>query len=257
MEISISDRTPFKRWQYIAMAALVLLGVAVGGVVWYSFKDSNKDVANAFGGGALTLFFGTLLGGIVSLLVAELHRVRVHRAASVEYITNILADLKAVYDKVDRGRTLIAAHQSAKTYGDEMRNFIEARVKLLQVVRALKFDQRGSAVQPAVESSVKSMEGYLPLLIEEFTDRYKDISRAQSVYEARMASLRRVIEQGPPGEKSVPEPPANEPWDRIAALEQVQDFLKPAGASSGYRNQFLTPLDSASSALRIALEALF
>jgi hypothetical protein len=264
---TIFERTAFRRSAYIVMVALILLGEAVGVGVWYLNKTSNKELSNAFGGGALTLFFGALLGGIVSLLIGELHRLRVHRAANIEYITNVLADLKAVYDNVDRGRTLIAAHQSAKTYGDEMRNFIGARVKLLQVERALKFDKRGSTVRPAVESGVKSMEGYLKLLIEEFTKEYKEISLSQSIYEANMASMKKALEHVSPTENNVPELPGNAPWDRIAALGKVRDFLKsvddcedpdiPDVEKSGYCTRFLKPLDSVSCKLRKALEAQY
>jgi hypothetical protein len=142
------------------MAALLVVGEAIGIGVSFATGKSNPELSKAFASGATTLFFGALLGGIVSLLFADLDRRRVQRAAQIEYITNVLADLKAVYDQVDRGRTLIAAHKSAKTYGDEMKNFIQARVKILQVMRALKFDERGSAVA-AILPEVENMEGYL------------------------------------------------------------------------------------------------
>src|SRR5258708_4793052 len=144
------------------MAALLVAGEAVGIGVSFATKGANDELSKAFAAGSAALLFGALLGGIVNLLIADFDRRRIRRAAEIDYIMNVLADLKAVYDKVDRGRTLISAHRSAKTYGHEMRNFIEARVKLLQVVRALKFDERGSAVT-AIQVDVDRMEGYLKL----------------------------------------------------------------------------------------------
>ena len=58
------------------------------------------------------------MGGVVSLLIQDLDRRRLQQAAHLEFIANVLSDLKDVYDRVDRGRTLIRANRSAKTYGD-------------------------------------------------------------------------------------------------------------------------------------------
>lgn len=194
------------------------------------------------------------------MFVADFDRWRVQRAARIEYITNILSELKAVYDQVDRGRTLVAAHRSAKTYGDEMRNFIQARVKLQQIVRALKIDDRGSAVA-AIQSEVQSMEGYLKLLVDEFQRHYKDISLAQSVFEMR---LKNALDHVPADESKELVLPKNSPWESIATLEHVRDFLKsvddcekPRVEKSNYCLRFLTPLDAASSKLRGALSAEF
>jgi hypothetical protein len=259
-DISYSQRTPFRGSQVLWMAALVLVGAATGIVVSIATKASHPGLSNAFASGATTLLFGALLGGIVKELFADFDRRRVWRAARVEYIMNVLADLKDVYDQVDRGRTLIAAQKSAKTYGDEMKNFIQARVKLLQVVRALKFDERGSAVA-AIRPDVETMQAYLRGLINEFEQNYKEISRAQSLYEARM---KKALEQVSVSEAKGPELPGNAPWDSIAALERVSDFLKSVddcqasgGAKSDYCLQFLRPLDSVSGELRDALSAEF
>lgn len=259
--IPIPHRTSFRRLHLVLMGILLVAGVALGIGISLATKVSNADLSRAFATGAVTLLFGALLGGIVSLLVAELDRGRVRRAAQVEYLTNVLADLKAVYDRVDRGRTLIAAHQSAKTYGDEMRNFIEARVKLLQVVRALKFDERGSVVV-TIQPQVEAMATYLELLIGEFQQEYHEISRAQCLYEVRM---KKALEQSPGADGKDSNLPRNLPWDTIHGLTRVRDFLPelpdngaaPGAARSGYSVQFLEPLDAASSTLREALRAEF
>jgi hypothetical protein len=168
----------------------------------------------------------------------------------------VLADLKSAYDQIDRARTLIAAHQSAKTYGQEMQKVIEARVKLLQVIRALNFDSRGQPAAPAL-THVERMEGYLHDLVGEFEQHYKDVSREQSVYEARMKSALAAPNT------QAQDLPANTPWMQIMALPRINDFLRrsrhgetPSDAGrSNYDSVFLTALDDASSALRNALAA--
>jgi hypothetical protein len=254
--ISISQRTRFSRPEILWMVGLLAVGEAIGVGVSFATKTSHPELSKAFSGGAATLLFGTLLGGIVSLLVADLDRRRVQRAAQIEYLTNVLADLKAVYDQVDRGRTLIAAHQSAKTYGDEMRIFIKARVKLLQVVRALKFDDRRAVIEPILPA-VEMMANYLKDLVDEFQRNYKEISREQSIYEAQMKKALASATAA-----SEPDLPKNLPWDGITALNQVKDLLRtvdncdPHVASadkSDYCVQFLEPLDATSLRLRDAL----
>jgi hypothetical protein len=50
------------------------------------------------------------------------------REDAASFVTNVLTDLKGVFDQVAQARILIPAHQSVATYGDEMRALITARV---------------------------------------------------------------------------------------------------------------------------------
>jgi hypothetical protein len=238
------DRTRFRSREIRMLFGLLLLGVGLGvaGAIYWKTR-ANDALSNIFVTGTVTLVFGALLGGVVSLLIADFDRRRVQRAAQLEFISNILNELKAVYDRVDRGRTLIAAHQSAKTYGEQMREFIDARVKLLAVERALRFDERRSVIS-AVMVDVEKMETYLHLLTKEFIEHYKHISRAQSIYEAEM---KKGLEESPP---TLPD---NLPWNELAKLETLQGFLRPT--ESNYSLDFIQSLDNASEKLRKALEA--
>ena len=250
------------------IVGLVAAGVVVG-LGMSLVTPPMHPLSSALATGAATLLFGGLLGGLVTALFADADRLRMKRVAQVDYLMNVLADLKSVYDQVDRGRTLIAAHKSAKTYGDEMKNLIQARVKLRQVVRALKFDERAAGVaaigreiecpEGRLWGLVNEMEGYLGRLVNEFEEKHKDISRVQSVYEARM---KKALDAAPAaGEVALPD---NTPWNMIKALERASDLLvsvdncdeKAVGASE-YCRQFLLPLDEASGLLRKALSAEF
>ena len=246
--------TVFPSRQLAAMVLLLVIGEVLGIGFSYLTHTSNKELSKIFAGGAATLWLGALLGGVVTLLIADFDRRRVQRAAQLDFISNVLADLKGVYDSVDRGRTLIRAHQSAKTYGQEMRNFIEARVKLLNVVRALTFDERGAPIA-AIQSPVSTMELYLKGLIDEYEQHYKKISRSQSRYEARMKQALEKPASAPGPEAELPR---NEPWELIAALPSVADFIAPLEAPPGttqskYRDCFVASLDTASARLRTAL----
>lgn len=241
------------------MLVVVAVAFIFGLVISFATQASYPSISETFATGAVTLLFGSALGGVVALLVQDIDRRRLQRAAQLDFISNVLSDLKDVHDRVDRGRTLIRAHRSAKTYGDEMRNFIEARVKLLNVERAIKFDERGDPIGN-VEAKVSSMDEYLKLLIGEFEQKYKEISRMQSLYEARM---KKAVELAASATGKKPELPKNEPWDAIAALPHVSDFIGPldgSGTSSSsirtnYNCSFLTPLDGASLELRAVLRS--
>lgn len=140
-----------------------------------------------------------------------------------------------------------------------MRNFIEARVKLRNVVRALKSDERGDRIG-TVQAEVASMERYLDGLIREFEQKYKEISRSQSRYEARM---KHAVDRSATAKAF--KLPDNEPWNAITALPSVADFIAPlenpdratAGAESLYARDFLNSLDKASSQLHAALLSEF
>jgi hypothetical protein len=255
--MSRAQSTRFRFNQFVTMLVVVAAAVMTGIAISFATRTTHPELSKIFAGGAATLLFGSMLGGVVSLLVQDFDRRRLQRAAQLDFVSNVLSDLKDVYDSVDRGRTLIRAHRSARTYGDEMRNLIEARVKLLNVVRALKFDERGVSIG-TVGTEVARMEQYLKSLIGEFEKQYKDISRLQSVYEARM---KKAVQQADSIAQKDPELPRNEPWEAIAALPFVSDFIAlpdDAGASrpgvdTDYNRDFLAPLDGASSELRTAL----
>lgn len=248
----LKDRTRFRSSEIRWMFVLLVTGILLGTLAAYWFRE-NRELSRIFVTGTVTLFFGALLGGVVSMLIADFDRRRVQRAAQLEFISNVLSDLKAVYDRIDRGRTLIAAHQSAKTYGEQMRDFIDARVKLLSIDRALRFDERGSPLGN-VREDVEQMEVYLHSLTAEFEEYYKEISRCQSIYEGRMKKVLDNVSV-----KDEPDLPVNTPWASIEELERMRDFLSDPDQTgkdaSEYRRVFLDHLDIASGKLRKALES--
>lgn len=202
---------------------------------------------NALITGAISLIFGGLLGGLLKVLLDDLAATKRKREDAAAFVTNVLADLKSVYDRVARARVLIPAHKSVKTYGNEMRDLIEARVQLRNVTRALerRADGMNDAARATVTTLVRQMETYLETLTCEFRDNYKPLSDRQRSYEERTSVLLKRFAEGD-ADQPVPELPGFV-WDSIRRLEKLSDFIGPAHA---YGEHFETPLDQASEELR-------
>jgi hypothetical protein len=197
--------------------------------------------------GAVTLFFAGLLGGMVKVLLDEVAAAKRKREDAGTFVVNVLADLKSVYDRVARARILIPAHKSVKTYGEEMRDLIEARVQLRNVTRALERRAEGidEKSRDEITCRIHQMETYLETLTSEFRDNYKELSDKQRGYEERTeVILKRFAEA-----EGIEDPPdlPRFVWDSIARLEKLSDFV---GEAIAYKTHFEIPLDDASELLR-------
>lgn len=229
------------------VAASVVLVAASVGVALLIASHQAGQLQETLQSAAIALVFVALIGGIVKLLLDDYQRGRERRVEQARFVTAVLSDLKSVYDRVERSRVVISAHQSAKTYGDEMRDLIDARVQLKNVARALEAGTSGISPdrERAIISAVEAMELYLAGLTNEFSSRYKGISNAQRVYEAR---AKRVLDTG-----SDPMTlPDNEPWEEIQGLKELSLFI----AERGYAARFVSHLDTASRQLREELRLL-
>ena len=96
------ERTGFLKSEIRGMLLLLAFGefAGIGAAVWT--RHAAPELSHLFATAATTLLFGSLLGGIVTLLIAEFDRRRVQRAAQLDFIANVLTDLKDVHDQVDR-----------------------------------------------------------------------------------------------------------------------------------------------------------
>jgi len=172
---------------------------------------------------ALTLLYGALLGGVVKLLLDDFHRTREERFAQGRFMAAMLDDLKSVYDRVERVRILTPAHRAALTYGKEMRDLIDARVQLRNVVRALDLTTSGMPDDALVDLKVAVGESYLGRLTAEFQLRYKPIADKQKVYEAR---VKKALESVPVANGSAAAlDVVNEAWTDIARLPEMNGFI--------------------------------
>ena len=200
--------------------------------------------------GAGTLIFGGLLGGVLKLILDEVALTKRRRDDAATFVANVLRDLKSVYDRAATSQLLIAAHKSAKTYGDELRGLIEATVQLRNVKRALggRADGVAEETRDAVVKEVDRMADYLKDLTNEFRLNYKQLSDRQRSYEAKAEAMVKEFVGAASG-SAPPELPMFV-WDSIAQLPHLKDFIENGPA---YERRFEKPLDEASRLLRLEL----
>lgn len=216
-----------------------------------AFRISDSELRKILFTGGVTLLFVGFFGGMVKLLFDQLAATTRLRDDAASFVTNVLSDLKNVYDRVARARILIPAHKSAKTYGEEMRGLIDARVQLRNVIRALERRADGIKEEARIEVTRRvkeQMEKYLETLTFEFRDNYKRLSDAQRGYEARADAMVKAFAAG----SDLGQPPAlpSFVWEQIARLPVLADFI---GDGTLYRKGFEEPLDDASELLRLEL----
>jgi uncharacterized protein YdcH (DUF465 family) len=204
------------------------------------------------------LVFGAFFGGLVKLWLDDFQREREARQEQVRFVTAVLADLKSVYDRVERARILIEAHRSASTYADEMGELIDGEVQLRNVIRAL--DQGTSGILEEhlddVRQAVRSMEGYLKSLTAEFRDEYKEIADKQRIYDAHFD---RLLDDRDREDWSALRAPASEAWADIEELPKLREFREYSDArpySEGYGLYFAGALSLATWILRAELKRL-
>jgi len=235
-----------KKSMRVRLAILIAAGELAALAGYFYWHKDHPELAKAFGEAAAALLFGAMLGAVVQVLFSDLELTRAMRAAQAEFISHVLDDIKSVYDRVQRARSLILAHQSAKIYGEEVRDLIEFRVKLHNVERAIKFDPRG-AVLKNISGNIHSMRSYLDVIVKEFEDSYKKISCLQSVYEADMKA---ALESERAAGQTV-ELPENHPWVKIQELPSVKNWVFPnERAEPNLESDFINPLNLASGELR-------
>jgi len=225
---------------FIPAALAVGIGLAIG----------DAELRKALDAAAITLVFAGLFGGLLKDQLGEVAAFRRRREDAAQFVTNVLADLKGVFDQVARARILIPAHQSVATYGDEMRALITARVQLRNVVRALerRADGIDEAARLEVTRLVRRMDGFVEALTCEFREHYKGLSDQQRSYEERARVLVQQFAEDP-GQQTPPELPTFV-WKALSDLPHLADFM---GPGADYQVRFEAPLDEASACLRSEL----
>lgn len=116
-------------------------------------------------------------------MLEDLQRARERQNNQARFVTAILADLEFVYDRIERVRILIAAHNSALTYRTETRDLIDSAAQLRNVTRALDQETNGIKCHSAdLKLAVTRMEADLTSLTDEFKNAYKRIADKQRIY---------------------------------------------------------------------------
>ena len=139
----------------------------------------------------LALAAALVITGCVSVAVDTANRQRESRERGWDARLTLAGRVRSVHADVKRAALLIDAHQTARTYGEQMRRLIDARVEIGNV----KFLARHLAgVDPPTREflvrQLTSVTAYLQSLTEEYRDQYLRISaiqRATSAWETAQA----------------------------------------------------------------------
>ena len=245
---------PFVIW--IGLAFAVGMGVWGGvyrNVDWPDGAPSPMIVS--LGNAGLTLAVGGVLGGIVKLLFDALAARRERHEATQVFYRNILDDLKAIYDEMERSRLLIEAHQSARTYGEQMRKLPDAVIRLRNIERALR--PGFARLERELGDPLAGLTDFLTELLDEYRKRYIDISRLQSQDEATNAYSRKLVAEGKRDAHDVTLSTAA--WDEIRTLPKLRTVrLAETGGTNpqsvAYKARFVDHIDDASRTLRRRLD---
>lgn len=250
--IKHASNRPVPKWHFWTVILVVsAVGMAVWALAyWISYgDDSPHALLTAFGKAGLTLAFGAVAGGFVAHLFRRWDKHRADLAAEQAFYRAILDDLKSVHDRVERARLLIDAHQSAKTYGEQMRILPDADITLHNIRRALR---PGYAdVLEDIEKPLKACSAFIKGLTGEFRIHYKKISNAQLRDEAINEHRCEQLAKGDIEKEAVKF--AREGWEMIAKLEALK-VLRDEAEWDKYYIAFRWHIDLASFHLRKRLD---
>lgn len=220
----------------------------IGLLIAFHFKAQHEELHKQLITASLALLFGACFGGIVKMLLDEAVAEKRRRDDAAAFVANVLADLKKVYDHIERARLLIPAHQSAKTYGDAMRDDVTAGiVQLRNVIRALQGRVAGvsDVLRERVKPKVKEMKRYLLELMDEFQAEFKHLADLQRFQESRAEKLAKAFADG--SAETPQEQMPNFVWSDAKQLPRLDEFMQGGPA---YQQSFIQPLDAASAELR-------
>jgi hypothetical protein len=157
-------------------AAALLVSAAV--VIASSLNASHPEAVPFEAAKALvTLATGLVLGGLLKLGIDGHAERKAQRDDLEKRLDALIADMHINHDRLETTRLLVAANRSAKTYGERMRDVIDAHVVLLKIART-----PGLGVLPPNRQDachLESMLAYLVALQLEFEEHYKRVSNLQ------------------------------------------------------------------------------
>src|SRR5947208_2647732 len=79
------ERTPLAAYEVQLMLLLVIGGTVAGIVIGLLTYTAYPEISKLFWTAAVTLLFGSILGGVITLLFADFDRRRVLRAAQMDF----------------------------------------------------------------------------------------------------------------------------------------------------------------------------
>lgn len=245
---------------FLWITCAFVVGLALWAAVYWHTNggEDGPQLLVAVGSAGLALAFGGVLGGIVKKLFDAWDDRKTAIEAQNAYYTQLLEDFKTVYNTVERGRFLITAHKSAKTYGERMRTLPDAVILLHNVKRATQ--QGFPDLYEGLEGPIFFCTRFLKGLIEEYRDHYLDVSRLQSQDEADNKLTRERIAKRQPDDDA--RDLSHSAWDRLLELPRLGMLIdatdRPAegtgnAAFESYEQAFVQYIDLASYCLMLRM----
>lgn len=164
-----------RRLYGVLSAGLLALGViAAGGGIASLASSSKADVNAEIGKWLLTVAAGLVITGALSMVVKQIDQRRGEREAWHA----VLNDLVASNQTVTLARLRLLAHQSAKTYQEQLAELMAARVELRRLLGMGILD-----ADPSLRDRIRAMLRYLDDLGREYEKGYLWVSRQQRLDE--------------------------------------------------------------------------
>jgi hypothetical protein len=200
----------------LLVAAGLLFVAAIG--IGLLLDRSNPDKIGLEAAKALvTLAAGLLLGGGLKIATDKHAADKLARDEAAKRFDALIADMHHNHDRLETARLLIAAHRSARTYGERMREVIDAHVVLLKIARlpgmgVLEHD-------PHDVDHLENMLAYLVALQVEYQHNYKKVSDLQrydeEVTKQHFADDAKCLLAQGDGVDHVPPQPSERAWDLL------------------------------------------
>lgn len=246
------------RIDFFLIGLIILAGVSF----YYSNellirKDSGLKWYDELGKSLLSLAMTAVVGGIVKLVFDARTKKQTARENIKTLKRDILNRLREVFDNVDTSRLLMAAHRSAKTYGEQLRqNVIASIPKLYDIKRSLVDSEKALGLDPdlliLLRVNIHYMIAYLTALSLEYKEGYIEMSNLQYFQEAAKDKLKEQFKQEYSESKLkdllIPDVPEFA-WERISEAKYLKDFLSDSNTSM-YTQYFIDYYESVKKQLK-------
>ena len=238
-----------RTWSSYALLS-ALAAAALAGFVYlarFRLHTKSEEIQLELAKACLGVLVAAVAGTVLKTITDRTRTILKEEARQRVFKQHMLADLKAVHDAMETARTLIEAHRSAKSYGEQIRRLGRSRVRLQAVERAILADNIDFQVaREGLLGCVAHMVRYIRSLEDEYHEKYLEASRMQRVDEEANKDL--AAKAGKSGVQPEPHQWRVEAWTYIDTHFGALKDLRSAGKS--YQKQFRGPLDAATVELR-------
>jgi hypothetical protein len=227
------------------LAALIVVSAVVSGVLYpLTKKDSfGRAVADK----VLQLALIVVIGAIVGLAVSRQTEARIRAEEQRDERHGFLRRLRTANQRVQLARRLLDAHDSAKTYSEQMRELIATRFELEDISQDLQEAGPLFEDQEVILCSIEQLIDYLATLEGEWQEKKLPVDTTWAVRDRRGRPAPRWWKI--PKRRSPPRAPSVKRILRGLDASHVIDFIA-GGERSAYHEGYDQPLGAAKRGMR-------